>query len=60
MGKINIAEHLAPENWTNFKRWHKAACKLDNLTAEQRFVKLGGIIPKKDVSKSDSRTKKKK
>ncbi len=53
---VNIAEHLAPKSYSKFKRWHKAACRLDNLTAEQRWVKMGN----KDVSKPDKRVKKKK
>lgn len=55
---INIAVHLAPKDFQAYKRWHKAACKLDNLTAEQRWVKMGNKLP--DVSKSDTRAKKKK
>ena len=55
--RIKIAEHLAPKNYLKFKRWHKAACALDNLTAAERWVKMGNKLPEKDDS---SRTKKKK
>jgi len=40
-GEINIAVDLAPKDWTKFKRWQKAACSLDNLSAEERWIELG-------------------
>lgn len=45
-----------PNDLKGFKRWHKAACPGDQLTAEERFVAEGGTLPKpkrKYVSKPD-------
>jgi hypothetical protein len=56
-GDINIAVNIAPKEWTKFRRWHKLACSLDNLSAEERWVKMGNQLPKKDDNK---RTKEKK
>ena len=49
--------NLHPKGWKDFKRWHKLACPSDPLTAEERFKKVGGIIPKKNVSRADTSTK---
>jgi len=59
-GKTNIAVNLAPKGWKDFRRWHKAACPSDPLTSEERFVKEGGKLPEKNVSKSNTRTSEKK
>jgi hypothetical protein len=45
--KIN--EKLAPKKWSDFKKWHKLACHTDPLTAEERYVEIGGKLPAKDV-----------
>ena len=58
-GQVNIAVNLAPKEWTKFKRWHKAACALDNLSAEQRWEKMGNSLPKKKKSDDNKRTKEK-
>ena len=50
---ININWSIAPKQWTKFKRWHEAACSLDSLTAKERFMQEGGIMPKRRV-KNDS------
>lgn len=47
-GEVNIAVNLAPKNFKDFKRWHKAACGLDNLSAEERWVKMGNKLPKSE------------
>ena len=47
-----------PKEWKAFQKWHKLACPSDTLSAEERFIKEGGVMP--DVSKSNTRTKKKK
>ena len=52
--------NLHPTDIKGFKRWHKAACPNDPLTAEERFVAEGGTLPKpnkKDVSRSDKSVK---
>jgi len=43
-----INELVAPKEWSKFKRWHKVACTSDPLSAEERFIQIGGKIPKKD------------
>ena len=43
----NINWEIAPKELEKFKEWHKLACPKDPLTAEQRFKKEGGKIPKK-------------
>jgi len=35
------------ESFDTFKKWHKHACSSDKLTAEERYVKLGGKLPSK-------------
>jgi len=54
-GTVNIAVNLAPKNYRDFKRWHKAACGLDNLTSAERWVKMGNKLPN-----DNKRTKKSK
>ena len=50
--------NLHPTDIKGFKRWHKAACPNDPLTAEERFVKEGHTLPKKkNVSRSDKSVK---
>ena len=49
------SEH--PKDLKGFKRWHKVACPSDPLTAEERFVKEGGVIEKKNVSRSNPSVK---
>ncbi len=58
-GTTNIAVNLAPDNWTAFKRWHKAACPSDCLTAQERWEAMGNKLPKKNVDKTNPRSKKK-
>ncbi len=55
----SINWNIAPKKWQSFCKWHKAACKNDPLSAKKRFLKEGGIIPKRNGRKSDSHTKKK-
>jgi len=50
-GDCNIAEHLAPKTWVEFKKWHKLACKLDLLTTEDRWLKMGNKLPKDGKNK---------
>ena len=59
MKKIySVNPKAAPKEWTKFRRWHKAACTSDPMTATERFIDLGGVIPKKNVSKTNPRVKK--
>lgn len=45
---------MAPKEWSKFKPWHeKATAGLDPLTAEERFIKLGGTIPTKKKDKKN-------
>ncbi len=57
-GKFSINELAAPKDWKAFTRWHKLTCTSDPMTADERFAELGGVIPKKNVSKSDPSAKK--
>lgn len=53
-GEFQINEKYAPKTWIKFKSWHKAAtANLDPLSAEERFVKLGGQLPKSKKKKDD-------
>ena len=54
MGNYSVNTKVAPTDWVKFKRWHKAACPSDPLSAEERFVKIGGKLPKKDGHKKVS------
>lgn len=58
MEKVTNITKDHPKEWKAFQKWHVQACASDNLSAEERFIKEGGIMP--DVSKSNTRTKKKK
>ena len=49
--KWSINKNAAPNKWTDFKRWYKAACNLPDVTAEQAFESLGYKVPKKDEDK---------
>lgn len=51
MSTVNINWAIAPKEFEAFKRWHKAACPSDPLTAEARFKKEGGKMPKKNDNK---------
>lgn len=46
-GDFSVNKKAAPKDWRTFSRWHKLACKGDPMTAEKRFLALGGKIPKK-------------
>lgn len=50
---FSVNEKLCPKEWAKFKKWHKLACKNDPLTDEERFIKLGGKIPKSKSNKGD-------
>lgn len=41
---ITINWQVAPKEWKRFQKWHAAACPSDPLTAEERFLKEGGVI----------------
>lgn len=56
---FSINEKAAPKRWVKFRRWHKAACASDPLTSEERFKELGGIIPEKNVRKTNKPIKEK-
>lgn len=34
----------APHEWKKFQKWHALACPSDPLSAEERFLKEGGVI----------------
>lgn len=61
MGQYSINWKFVPKEFEAFKRWHKRRLASDTLTAEERFLKEGGIIPKEvpNVSKPSKRVKKK-
>ena len=44
-GKINISPDLINIGITKFRKWHKKFAK-DDMTADERFVNLGGKLPK--------------
>jgi hypothetical protein len=48
----NINKEAAPKEWAKFKKWHKLCCVRDPLTAEERFKKIGGKMPKKKAEKT--------
>lgn len=48
-----------PKQWNEFKRWHAKACPSDPLSAEERFIKEGHKLPRKDKGDDDSGTKEK-
>jgi hypothetical protein len=41
MGSFSINTKFAPKKWSEFKRWHKAACPTDPLSAEERYKEMG-------------------
>lgn len=45
---ISINPIMANLSFAKFKIWHKKWVKDDSLTSEQRYVKLGGKVPKKN------------
>ena len=60
-GNVSINIDHAPKDWKSFKRWHPLSTDgVDPMTAEERFESLGGVIPKKDVDRTDSPAKAKK
>jgi len=52
---VNITKNH-PQDWKEFKKWHKLACPSDTLSAEERFVKEGHKLPKNE-RRSDTPTK---
>jgi len=56
MVTVNITKNH-PKEWKEFRKWHKLACHSDPLSAEERFVKEGHKLPKKDVDRSDTPAK---
>jgi hypothetical protein len=40
----NINWKAAPKEYKRFVRWHYLACPGDPLTADERFLKEGGVI----------------
>jgi len=48
---MEVSRILNKLTLTRFKKWHKKFVPNDELTAEERYVKIGGKIPKK--SKED-------
>jgi hypothetical protein len=42
---VTINWEKAPHDWKKFQKWHALACAAsDPLTAEERFLKEGGVI----------------
>jgi hypothetical protein len=47
MGKLNINPVMVKLTFTNFKKWHKKHYPNDTMTAEERYLEIGGALPKK-------------
>lgn len=45
--KIDVNPSMAKYSFANFKRIHEKAHPNDPLTTEERYKKIGGILPKK-------------
>ena len=51
MMRISIAQELAKWPFAKFAKWHKISLPHDPMTAEQRFVEIGGKLPNKNPVK---------
>jgi len=47
-GDFSVNMRVAPKDWKRFASWHKLTCRLDPLTAAERWVKEGNTIPNED------------
>lgn len=45
--KISVAVHWAKGSFAKFKKYHAESMKDDDLTAKERFEKIGGKVPGK-------------
>jgi len=45
--KIDVNPIMAELSFAKFEKWHKNTLPNDELSAKDRYVKIGGKIPKK-------------
>ena len=44
---VKVSKSMAKYTFAKFKIWHKRWLPHDTMSAEQRYIKIGGKIPKK-------------
>ena len=47
MGKISVSTKMARLPFEKFKAWHKKTLPTDPMSAEDRYISIGGVIPVK-------------
>jgi hypothetical protein len=50
--RIDISKSMVEIGLTRFRKWHKRKfADIDDMTSDERFVALGGKLPKKKEEK---------